>query len=168
MKIHALGGTVLKVACDALYYVLPANVSDPLPESQAFGKWKNVYPGPFLALAQMGVNNFAAVFRDKDGKTVSQAKASGLAVSHFLTEELDFNLYSQMCEKLITDRLFSFKGKTFQNIRKKGDPKSLTFNTIRKRRSVFSRNLFLKRQLDCTLKNCNRYLLNPYGYQKDA
>jgi len=167
MRIDAVGGTVLKVASDALYYVLPKQSNDPVQYSQSFGKWKPIYPGPFLALAQLGVNNYASLSLDKEGQPVSQAKASGLVVSHFLTEKLDFALYSNMCDKLVSDTLFDFKKETFSNIRKKTDKKSLTFTKIRKRRSVFSRNLFFKRKLDERLKNRNKYVLLPYGFQQD-
>jgi hypothetical protein len=167
MRIHAVGGTVLKVACDSLFYVLPPDsvAKDPLPISQSFGKWKHVYPGKFLALAQMGVNSYASLHLAQDGQIVSQAKASGMVMSKFLTEDINFQLYSDMTDKLISDHLFDFTDKKFHNLRKKGDKKSLTFNIIRKRRSVFSRNLFLKRKLDLTLHNRNRYILNPYGFR---
>ena len=167
MRIDVAGGTILKVACDALFFILPDQVPDPLHYSQSFGHWKSIFSGPFLALAQLGVNNYATLFLDKEGKTVSQAKASGLVVSKFLTENLDFLLYSKMCDKLITDCLFDFKGKTFYNIRKKVNRKSLTFTNIRKRRSVFSRNLFFKRKVDGRIENRNKYVLLPYGFKQD-
>lgn len=161
MAIDKVGGRVLKVACDALFYVLPRETEDPLEYSESFGRWKRVFSGPIQSLIQMSQSNYCTQFVNRDGKTVTQAKASGLVSSHFLTEGLNFQLYSDMCDKLISQEKSTFETVKFDNVRKKTNTKSLSFTVIRRKQTVFSHNVFFKRKLNGLKKS---YLLLPYGF----
>jgi hypothetical protein len=165
MKIHELQGRVLKVCSDSIYFTLP-KLPNPLKYSESIGFWKPVFPGPLLALSQMGVHSYAALFQQGD-EIVTVAKASGLTMSQALTSGLDYNVYSEMVNQLINDKLFDVKKCRVDNIRRQQDKKTLSYTKVRKRRTVFSRNLFYKRKLDRSLKNYSKFALHPYGFLTD-
>lgn len=155
------GADLLKVNCDSLFFSLPETVPNCLEYSQSFGMWKDIYPGDLLSLCQIGVNNYAVLYK-KDAQLISEAKASGLTISHHLTEGLNYCEYLDSVHKMIDEKLFDSKAKVYSQVRKKTDPKTLTVTLKRKKQSVFSRNVLSRRRI---VRDLN-YSTRPYGWSE--
>ena len=165
MELTQKGANILKVCCDALYFTLPKTVLDPLQYSESFGMWKHIYPGELLSLCQMGVCNYAVLYRESNqGQLVSEAKVSGLTMSHCLTEKLNYSVYLEAVNTMINDNIADSKTKLYSQVRKKTDPKTMSVTYCRRRQSVFSRNVLSRRVLVRELKNC--FVTRPYGWSE--
>jgi hypothetical protein len=156
---------ILKIASDALYFSTDLESGPVLEFSEAFGKFKHVYPGELLALAQVGVMNYAVMFRSEDGLVHSEAKCSGLVLSAHTTNELNFIMYKEALNKIMDEKCFDLKSTTFQQVRKKTDAKNISYRYVRGARSVFSRNILNRRTL-CRQQTGDtiNFVTYPYGY----
>jgi hypothetical protein len=159
LEITSQRGSVHKICCDALFFSLPPQVAcDPLQYSESFGFFKKIYPGELLALAQVGVSNYSVLYQH-DGKTVSEAKCSGLKMSHFTTKELNYDVYYRAVNALVHDKLFD--SRRYQQVRKKTDTKTVSTGYVRRPRKIFSRNVLSRRPI---IKQQDNFVTRPYGY----
>lgn len=137
---------ILKIACDALFFSMPNEISHSLSISEAFGHWKNIYhPDEIVAISQMGVHNYSVVLRGQDNKLFSQAKCSGLTMTHTVANELNFDTYVEAVNNLAREKLFDFKEKKYVQVQRKTDLRKVTTGRIRKHKSIFSRNVLCRR-----------------------
>lgn len=158
------GAEILKVACDAIYFTLPAGEPDPLEYSESFGRWKEIYPGKELrGLCQLGCNNYSISYSSgKDETLTSEAKCSGLTMSSFLTSELDFKVYSEALAQLVKDnKSFNLTAKKYSQIRRKTNIKTISTGYVRKPQVVFSKKILKRRAL---LVAEAQYVTTPFGY----
>jgi DNA-binding ferritin-like protein (Dps family) len=181
LKIKQSGGQILKIACDALYYCLPSQCLEPLEYAPSFGRWKRIYDGEMKSLLQVtkaqlcktahsriifffwqvGINNYAVVWKTAEGTLETEAKVSGLKLSHMLTNDVTADLYSDTVDRLLQDKVFNFKKKKMHNIRQIFDKKTFTLCKKRRPHTVFSRNI-LSRRAVIGLKDGFR--TKPYGW----
>ena len=162
-KVTDCGGTIYKISSDALYFSLPISVECPLEFSQAFGCFNHIYgSADVVALLQLGVHMYCVLY-NRNGQLKSETKAAGLALNHLLNSDLNFKCFSEMAHKLISEQLFDFRSVTFNAIRKKATADKTTFTSYRTRRTLFSRNLLLRRKMLCTDSNPKSYVSLPYG-----
>lgn len=157
LELAKIGGHTLKIATDALYFTLSRE--NPFVYSEAFGRFKPIYPGTLKTLTQLGINNYCVTFTSPDGNTICEVKVSGLRLSHFLTSSLNFDLYTLMAERLFNDKLFNFKSFSCYNKRRKIDSKTLSNSFVMRKQSIFSRNVLARRVVIP-----EDYESKPYGY----
>jgi hypothetical protein len=160
MRIDALGGKVYRVSCDALYFSLPKEETFLFEISECFGDWKHIYPGEILGIIQLGLNNFSVLYRTERGEIKSEHKASGLMLSHFLTENvLDHKLYSEMCDKLLGKDFSFFDSFKLGNVRMNKNMKKVC--KIRRQQKVFSSRVFFRRNV---IQQDTEFISRPFGY----
>jgi hypothetical protein len=159
MELAAAGCNLLRVSCDSIFFLIPRGQEIPLSFSEAFGCFRHVYKGPILGFLQMGVNNYCVMFGD-DGRVEIDVKMSGLQLSKFLTgTTLNFQFYRDTFHKLISRHLVRFDPPKLYNIRNVG--KKLKVKRVRRLHTIFSRNLFVRRQIS---EHSGNYPTLPYGY----
>jgi hypothetical protein len=164
------GAELLKVCCDSIFFSLPEQTMDPLQYSESFGYWKEVYPGPLLNICQIGVQNFAVLYKDRTSEQiVSEAKCSGMKMSHFTTGDLDYSTYSSAMKQLFNQALAPPPRTSLLGVQKWPNQRTYitpaggqdTVRVVRKARSVFSSNILSRRVLDV---NGYSFATKPYGY----
>lgn len=161
LKLIDKGADILKVSCDALYFTLPQTEKNPLVYSESFGCWKSIYPGDLHGLCQLGVNNYAVLYENPQDRTLSsEAKCSGMTMSYLVTNELNYNVYLEAVNQLVSDKLFT--SKKYTQIRKRTDAKTVTVGYVRRRQSIFSRNVLSRRAIIRDDK-CS-FVTRPYGW----
>ena len=151
---------ILKISCDAVFFSLPFDCPNFLNYSEAFGFWKPIYPNQLSALSQMGIYNYSVLYEGDNNEMVSEAKCSGLTMTHLVTTELTYSVYSDAVHTLIKNKLFDFRQIKYAQIRKKTDLKNVTTGYVRKERSIFSRNVLSRRKL---VKDSFETI--PYGWK---
>lgn len=165
MDLQSKGADILKICCDALYFTLPEMTPNPLLYSESFGFWKQIYPGDLVSLCQMGVCNYAVLYREEgQDQLVSEAKASGLTMLHRLTGGLNYAVYLEAVHAMINDKIFNSKTKLYSQVRRKSDKQTMSITYARRRQSVFSRNVLSRRVIVRELKN--HFATRPYGWSE--
>jgi hypothetical protein len=159
-KLVSLGATILRVSCDSIAFVADEGLELPFTMSEAFGCFKNVYPGEVEGFVQAGTNLVSVLYRDKQGLLQEKVMASGATMSQQNSSVLSHSNFEKMAEKLVRSEIVDFSDQKVQAVRHLNDTKKTT--TVQRQHSVFSRNLFARRQI---LKETPHYSTLPYGWR---
>ena len=158
MELHNAGAQILKLACDAIYFVMPADQEPNIDFSESFGCYKSIYPGTIESFVQTGVNSYSLLYRTEDGQLHSVVKSSGLTLDNIMTNSLmTHELFDQQVENLFQSTI------QVDNVRTKRDIKKLKVENTLRKQSCFSKNLFGRRSMSADFHQS--YALVAYGYR---
>jgi hypothetical protein len=160
-KLLALGATILRVSCDSIAFVADEDASPKLPTmSEAFGCFKQVYPGEIEGLVQAGTNLVSVLYRNTMGNLEEKVMASGATMSQKNSLLLSHSNFADMAEKLVRTNIVDFSEQKVHAVRHRTCPQKTMM--VQRRQSVFSRNLFARRQI---IKESPYFSTLPYGWR---
>lgn len=159
-QVTQLGGCLLRVACDALYFVLPDTVPLPFQIDEAFGNFKHQFEN-VEAVIQVGLRNLSILFRDSEGHLREHLITGGVMLSQYNEAILCHEKYKDVVEKLFQDDPQLAKTKVL-NVQYQNSIKRPKLKCVRKKQTAFSQLIHLRRQF---MPNSKHYASLPYGFQ---
>jgi hypothetical protein len=163
-KLLDMKATVLRVACDSITFVLDENQEQPFEISEAFGSFKKEFP-EVEGVAQAGTQLASVLYRDKEGMLKEKVTASGATMSQLNSSVLCHASFEQMAEKLVKTNIVDFSDIKVDAVMHRTYPKKKLTKLIHRKKTVFSRNLFARRQI---LAKTPNYLTYPYGWRSTS
>jgi G:T-mismatch repair DNA endonuclease (very short patch repair protein) len=166
-ELVALNALILRVSCDCIYFVMDEGLLPQLPTfkiSEAFGCFKHEFE-QVEGVAQVGLRNVSVLYRDKDGFLKEHLITSGTTLSEENRKILSHQSFENMLDKMVTQKCVDFSGMRVTQVRNVHDAKKQKVSIVRRQQTVFSRNLFARRQI---LSKTPCYETLPYGWVPES
>ena len=159
MEVHALGGLILRVSTDSLFFALDKHKEAPFVISEAFGCYKKVY-SKVRGVSQMGTRTLSVLYEDDQGEQKEKYVMSGISL--YDSHEISHKDFKEATDKLIKENVVDFGYFKMHQVRVNKGLKKKEVECIRRQQTVFSANLFKRRQI---LSHTENYQTLPYGFK---
>jgi hypothetical protein len=159
--VKHLGGTMLRVSCDAIFFLLDDNVPLPFTLSEAFGNFKAQFNN-VDAIVQVGLRNVSILYKE-DNLYKEHLVASGVMLS-----EYNRNILTQQRYQIHVDNLFRKTQSIDPEMPKlrmaqiRNSLRESTIKSITREQLPFNNYIFLRRQY---LNSTAMHESVPYGWR---
>ena len=159
MELVRMDALLLRVSTDSIYFVMDNKKNLPWPISEAFGCWKRMFH-KVLGVAQMGTRTLCVMYENEQGEIKEHNITSGISV--YNENQLSYKDFQECTDKMIRDKVVDFSDYTIDQLRTSSSLRSPEIKQIRRPQTIFSANLFNRRQILCETQN---YETVPYGFK---
>jgi hypothetical protein len=159
--VASLGATVMRVSCDAIYFLLDREVALPFTMSEAFGCFKPQFDN-VQGIAQLGVKNLSVLYFDaSSGCLREHLICSGAKLTEHNTIVLNHQTYKEQVEQMMHNEHLDFRSGKITMVHYQNQLKRRKITCVQREQIVFNNNLFVRRQY---LSASKYYCSIPFGY----
>jgi hypothetical protein len=160
-KVTELGGIMLRVSCDAIFFLLDKELELPFELSEAFGYFKEQFTN-VEGVVQIGLRNLSILYRE-EGNLKEHLVASGVMLSHYNAALLSHSKYREQVESMFHSNTFDRSTK-LKVVQTQNSLVKANIRSVRKEHNAFNPLIYLRRQY---LSSCPYYSSVPYGFRRD-
>ena len=159
-KIDSIG-RIFYVDCDSCFFSLSNSTPLPLEISDAFGAFKNVFPGEILSFYCLAPKNYAISFKMADNKIKHITKIKGISLSsYYLENEMSTATFNYFLSKYLKDEI---EKKEITQLKcrknKKTQKQSVKLEIVRVSNQITNRRILIKQ--------CKYLSTVPYGFNNN-
>jgi hypothetical protein len=151
-------GKIFYVDCDSCFFSLSNSIPLPLEISDAFGAFKNVFPGEIISFYCLAPKNYAISFKTADNKIKHITKIKGISLSsYYLENEISTATFNYFLSKYLMDEI---EKKEIAQLKcrknKKSQKQSVKLEIVRVSNQITNRRILIKQ--------CKYISTVPYGF----
>jgi hypothetical protein len=163
MTVTHLGGTLLRVATDCIYFLFPTK-NLPLPVefeiSESFGFFKHQFTN-IHAVIQVGVRNLSILYMDEENQLREKLVCSGVTLSEHNQHVLSHSKYKNVVSKLF-DKDLDLSTVKVKQVQFNNSIKRQKIGCIQKYQVAFNNQIYLRRQF---VSKSDYFQSWPHGWQ---
>ena len=159
-EVVTIGGTILRVSCDEIFFILPTESILPFSIGEVFGSYKHHFSN-VLSVVQLGLRNVSLVHLDKQGKRQEVLITSGVMQSQYNCSLLSHSLYLAKVDELLENNKQVTVIPKVINVNFVNSLKKRNLISVQKEQSALNYALYLRRQFCDSIEYRGSL---PYGF----